>query len=221
MIRQGFHSKTIGGRKDKDALDALPVHRLLEYVRSEITVLQSRLRAQQTLPQEFSGAAGPQQQPANDAAYAGCFGLLAFGEMFFGLLLEACFEPDTLASFGGLLSGETLAAMLGGLIVMSDSGGRQNLQPSFILSLYPQGRKNVQMIMETMRADPLRRAAGHSFITPAEAEHQMKILAETERNLDMLSRCNIVSVMPVCGRSLYDSLNIAARNAGQQSRRAF
>ena len=205
-----FKQHSIKRRKTED-LSNMPIRKLQDYVKREIVVLQKQLRSV-AQPQKNDS-----RQPANDGDLE-IFGLMALEQMFFGFMLESCFAPDTLSSMGGILSGETLAAMFSGLLMMSDngSGGQQNLRAPFILSLYPQGRKNVQVIIDTMKANPMRRAAQHSFRTEQEARHQLNILSQAHKTLDSLARSNVSGLGFGEGQTMYQAIQQAGRMVAQK-----
>lgn len=205
-----FQQHSIKRRKTED-LSEMPVRKLQDYVKREIVVLQKQLRNAQQ-PQKTDA-----KLPANDGDME-IFGLMALEQMFFGFMLESCFSPDTLSSMGGLLSGEMLAAMFSGLLMMSDngSGGQQNLRATFILSMYPQGRKNVQVIIDNMKANPMRRAAQHSFMTECEARHQLDILAEAQKTLERLARGNVSALGFGEGQTMHQAIRQAGQIVAQQ-----
>jgi len=198
-------------RRKTENLEDMPIRKLQDYVKREIVVLQKQIREQQQPQQD------DQNQPANDGDME-VFGLMALEQMFFGFLLETCFSPDTLSSMGGLLSGDTLSSMFSGLLMLSEghTGGQQNLRTPFILSLYPQGRKNVQVIMDTMRAGPMRRAAQHSFVSPTEARNQLNILAETQKTLEKLKRSNVSGLGFVEGQTMHQAIQQAGKIVDQR-----
>ncbi|MBL1146787.1 MAG: hypothetical protein HND56_09775 [Pseudomonadota bacterium] len=200
-----FKQHSTKQRKTEDLSD-MPIRKLQDYVKREIVVLQKQLRSAQQ-PQDSKA-----QQPANDGDLE-IFGLMALEQMFFGFLLDTCFPSDTLSSMGGLLSGDTLSSMFSGLLMMGEMSaeGQRNLRTPFILSMYPQGRKNVQVIVDTMKAGPMRRAAQHSFMTEREARHQLSILAETQKTLDKLSRNNVSGLGFGEGQTMHQAIQQAGQ----------
>lgn len=181
------------------------VHKLLKYVTTEVVFLENHIRnevAKQNNPQEH----------ANDEYSSETMGTVALENMLWDSLFSILFDTETLGMLGGILTADTFATFMHGMTMALDQQFNTDLRTPFVLSLYPKGRKNVQIIMDNMQASPMRRAAQQQFMTVGEANSQVKILREAQKKLEKLYKSQVNELRLGAEETVHQSISRAYKN---------
>lgn len=175
---------TVAKKRNEKSEAELSIHNLLEYVRTEVVVLQNQIRNQMDPNKQ-------KENVANDECQTEVMGTMAMETMLWDALFSIIFDAETLDAMSGFLTGETFAIMLDGLALAADESHQKDLRTPFVLSLYPKGRKDIKIIQDNMHASPMRRAASHRFMHANDANSQITILKDAQKKLEKLYKNHV------------------------------